>query len=413
MPAYSEMTEVAIWLQCDAEAEVKIEFNKRDSDSPVRQVIASSSSENYFILHFILSDLEMGSIYDYTVFVDGRRQFEETPLSFQTQSLWQHRTDAPNFTLALGSCAYVNEEGFDRPGTPYGSNYKIFDQIAAKSPYAMLWLGDNTYLREPDWNTRSGIYHRNTHTRSLPELQNLLRSCHHYAIWDDHDFGPNDSNGSFINKEWTLEAFNDFWPRPSAPFDGLNGTTAQARLFDVQLFMLDNRYNRTDPDLATVEERILGKAQIDWFIQAMKTSSAKFKLVMLGGQFLSDYAAYENYARYENERQEIIDRIDAEGIEGVVFLTGDRHHTELSSIKLNDGREILDLTCSPLTSGFYDHSSEPNNNRVKGTYAEGHNFGLLHFEGSNDKRSLRIEIFDNSGNQKWEKSYSLSALSAK
>jgi len=268
-------------------------------------------------------------------------------------------------------------------------------------------------LREPDWNSRSGIYRRNTHTRSLPEMQSLLRSCHHYAIWDDHDFGPNDSNGSFINKKWTLEAFNHFWPRPSAEFDGLNGITAQARIYDIDLFMLDNRYNRTDPDMATVGESILGTEQIEWFIQALKTSTSSFKLVMLGGQFLSDYAAYENYARYEDERQLIINRIEAENIEGVIFLTGDRHHTELSALKLKDGRQLLDLTCSPLTSGYYDHSDEPNSNRVKGTYAEGHNFGLLHFEGSTEKRSLRIEIFDNAGNQKWEKLYSLTDLISK
>lgn len=39
-----------------------------------------------------------------------------------------------------------------------------------------------------------------THSRSVAELQPFLASTHHYAIWDDHDYGPNDSDRGFYNK---------------------------------------------------------------------------------------------------------------------------------------------------------------------------------------------------------------------
>ena len=54
-----------------------------------------------------------------------------------------------------------------------------------KNPDFMLWLGDNTYLRESDWNSRTGFIKRYPHTRALSELQPLLASTHHYATWDD------------------------------------------------------------------------------------------------------------------------------------------------------------------------------------------------------------------------------------
>ena len=73
----------------------------------------------------------------------------------------------------------------------------------------MMWLGDNMYLRTPDFLSNTGIRHRYRHARSLPELQPLLGSVHHYAIWDDHDYGPNDADGSFVNKQLTESAFND------------------------------------------------------------------------------------------------------------------------------------------------------------------------------------------------------------
>ena len=49
-------------------------------------------------------------------------------------------------SFAIGSCSYVNEPEFDRPGKPYGSNFEIFNSINNKNPDFMLWLGDNMYF---------------------------------------------------------------------------------------------------------------------------------------------------------------------------------------------------------------------------------------------------------------------------
>ena len=58
-------------------------------------------------------------------------------------------------------------------------------------------VGDNVYLREVDFQSYevpAQVYPcpRNT------EMENLLKACPNYAIWDDHDFGPNDSDGSWV-----------------------------------------------------------------------------------------------------------------------------------------------------------------------------------------------------------------------
>ena len=108
--------------------------------------------------------------------------FFDYELEFQTQEHWEYRKDAPNFSFAVGSCAYTNEKTKDRPGKSYGQDYFIYNSILDKNPDFMIWLGDNVYLREPDWNTKTGIYHRYSHDRSIKELQPLLGSVHHYAI---------------------------------------------------------------------------------------------------------------------------------------------------------------------------------------------------------------------------------------
>ena len=164
---------------------------------------------------------------------------------FGRPPLWQYRSDPPEMKIALGSCVFINDEPFDRPGKPYGGDYRIFESIQREKPDLMLWLGDNTYLREADWYSRTGIIHRYTHTRNVEEMQALLASTSNYAIWDDHDYGPNDSDHTFRNKQMTLRAFQLFWGNPTYGLEDNGGITSSFEWGDAEFFLLDNRYFRT------------------------------------------------------------------------------------------------------------------------------------------------------------------------
>ena len=69
-------------------------------------------------------------------------------------------------------------------------------------------------------------------------------------------------------------------------------------------------------------------------------------------------------SQFPTERQQILDRLEEEDIRGVVFLSGDRHTTELSELTLGNGRKVYDLTVSPLTSGPGHAREEGNSLRV-------------------------------------------------
>jgi alkaline phosphatase D len=404
MPGYTTMTESSIWLQVNSPSVVSLHFWETDnSDSVLTALSIETADRSANTAKFIISNLQPGTTYGYEIFVDGAAQKLDRALTFQTQVLWQFRSDPPDFSVALGSCAYVNEKAFDRPNKVYGGSYEIFDQIAATKPNMMLWLGDNIYLRETDWTSRSGYLHRYSHTRSLPELQRLLSSTHHYAIWDDHDFGPNDANGSWMHKDWALEMFEMFWANPSTGIPGQIGITSAFQFNDMDFVLLDNRYHRSSDNLKRGQTQILGKDQIDWLIEILKFSRAPFKFVAVGGQVLNPAAVYETYAVYGEERQYLLDRIDEEQIKGVVFLTGDRHHTELSKIVTENGIEIYDLTVSPLTAGTHVADDERNTLRMENTLVNERNFAVLSFSGKRRDRSMKISIFDQSGTLQWEK----------
>lgn len=404
MVGYSEMREVALWLQTKEPARVKIAYWNLANPADISFTeVVKTTSETAYTAHLIAAPLEPGQRYGYKVYINDKAVELPYTTSFQTQTLWQYRTDPPVFKIAVGSCAYVNEPQYDRPGNPYGGDYQIFSTIHKQQPDAMLWLGDNTYLREADWNSRSGILHRNTHTRSLPELQPLLASTHNYAIWDDHDFGPDDSDGSFVHKDMTLEAFKLFWANPSYGLNGGPGITTQFQWADVDFFLLDNRYFRTADKRKTGEPTILGKEQLEWLINALAYSRAPFKVIVIGGQVINPAPVFENYAAngHGAERDYLLKRIEEEKLKNILFLTGDRHHTEFCQYVNGAGNTIYDLTVSPLTSGSARQVNDENPTRVEGTLFTQRNYGLLEFSGPRTQRKLTIRIFDVNGTEIW------------
>lgn len=407
MLGYSEMMEALVWVQTTEAANVQMMYwEQGQTDKKHKTYVQQTDKITGYTAKLIADEVKPSKVYDYQIFINGKAIELDYPTTFQTQTLYQWRTDPPAFKMALGSCAYDNEPAYDRPGKGYGGDYSIFKSIQDKKPDLMLWLGDNTYFREVDWYSWTGILHRHSHARALPELQPLLASTHHYAIWDDHDFGPNDSDRSFVHKDKTKKAFDLFWGNPTSglPANDYKGITTQFQWNDIDFFLLDNRYFRSPNHRKTGDATILGKEQLEWLIDALVSSKASFKMVAIGGQVLTTVENWETYIHHHGEeRAYLLKRIEEENLKNIIFLTGDRHHTELSKIVNNRGNTIYDLTVSPLTSGSGSNRDEVNKNRVEGTLRVQRNFGVIEATGSWKERTLGIEIFDTDGKSLWTK----------
>ncbi len=405
MLGYNEQREVLIWVQTKAPATVRIEYT--DSLGVTRTTgEVTTEKRTAYTAKVIADDLTPGYPYSYQLLINNEPIPLPYPTRFRAQPTWRWRGDPPAFTVALGSCTYINEPLYDRPGTGYGSEYEIFASIHERSPDLMLWLGDNTYLREPDWYTRTGYLHRHTHTRSTPEMQALLAGTHHYATWDDHDYGPNNSDRTWVRKDLAKEAFDLFWGNLTSGIPGSGaGITSTFRYHDTDFFLLDNRSFRTPNDQRRTDNKtVLGTEQLEWLIESLIFSDSPWKMVCIGGQVLNTHAGGETYANLApDELAYLLRRITEENIEGVVFLTGDRHHTELSSLKLANGKMVHDITISSLTAGTGTSRSEINENRVDGTLLVEHNFGILTFSGGLRDRKLVVGVYDTEGALAWER----------
>lgn len=438
----------SLWLQADGQAEARVEYwpemeaGTRAISPPLRLDQATDFSG---VVQ--LTDLRPGTRYRYGVFLDGAHVLEGEYLLFRTQPAWKWRGPPPDFTVYMGSCAYLNDPVWERQGTPYGGGEAIFKSIAASAagnsrPSFMLWLGDNLYFREADLESPWGMNARYRANRSHPALQGLLRAIPNYAVWDDHDYGPNNANRSFVFKETSAELFRRYWVNPSYGLAETPGIFTTFSLGDADFFLLDDRSYRASDDTVepdrevswwqTVKEfvigsnevtRILGRryggsvplwlgenktlfggAQMDWLKQALINSSARFKIVVSGSQLFNDSNGFEGWHHFAGEREGFLEWLGLQKLEGLLFLSGDRHHTELIRRVRKDAYPLLELTCSPLTAAARVPEAEKDNpQRVEGTLVGQHNFCSLDVAGPEEARTLVLRAHDQNGRLLWEK----------
>jgi alkaline phosphatase D len=413
MLGYSELTETVVWLQTKKPCKVHLRYWKRGAAQETAKKTETIQTEEKkdLIARFAISNLEFGTRYDYEVYLDDQLLKLAYETSFQTQAMWRFRTDPPTFKIAIGSCLYVNDPPFDRPGTPYGSGFEVFKQIVAQKPDAMIWLGDNVYYREADWVTESGMRYRYAHTRALPEMQPLLASSHNYAIWDDHDYGPNDSDRTYRGRKTALEIFKDYWANQSYGTMETPGIFFRFEWGDVEFFMLDDRFHRTPNNMPVLYEReMFGKAQMRWLKESLVSSRAPFKVVVGGNQMINPLTFFEGFGNYPEEQQELLRFIRDARVEGVLFLSGDRHHTELLKLTVPGIYPLYEFTSSPLTSGAGRVNAEENNPaRIPNTWVTGvKNFGLIEYSFAKDDNKriidkvLTLRTIDLTGKEWWK-----------
>jgi alkaline phosphatase D len=344
-----------------------------------------------------IGGLEPGTSYDFCIWVNGKET--EHRGEFNTRELWQWRKPVPDFSFLTGSCTYFNEPAFDRPGKSYGMDSSIFSTMANDKAAFMLWLGDNWYTREVDYATEWGLWYRASRERSRPILQPFLKAMPHYAIWDDHDYGPNDMGKSYHLKTTSREVFKSYWANPSYG-NGREGIYTKLSYSDVDFFLLDDRTWRTEDNMPSTvngqpnpEKRMLGAEQLDWLKNALVSSQASFKFIVVGSQVLNPASPFDKLLDFPFEYNELTGFIEEQKISGIVFLTGDRHHSEIIQVKRINNYPLYDITVSPLTSGTHVFGEAEKNNpyRVYGLDQK-QNYGKISISGTSGNRKLEVKF---------------------
>ena len=398
-----ELRTAKIWLEVKPGTNVALQYWKKGEPRTAKVLEQKTSAAAWFApVAFTLVGLDLNTTYEYRCHFNAKTVSAPTQAdgSFTTRDLWQWRKPAPDFSFIAGSCAYFNEPVFDRPGRSYGGDSSIFQTMAKEQKAFMLWLGDNWYTREVDYFDEWGMWYRAHRDRSSPVLQPLLKSTSHYAIWDDHDYGPNDVGGQYMLKETSREVFSKYWLNTTYGRNG-QGVYSMMTYGDVDLFMMDDRWWRSPdalPDSVNGQpnaaKRMWGADQLDWLKASLLYSRAPFKIIANGSQVLNPASPYDKLLNCPVEYQELMDFIKQHKINGVVFMSGDRHHSEIIKVERTGTYPLFDITVSPLTSGTHTFSGPEKNNpyRVLGI-DEKQNYGKISFTGARGQRKMTVEFF--------------------
>ena len=279
--------------------------------------------------------LKPGTTYWYRVLVNGEvDRYRIQPCVARTAP-----AGPTAFRVGFGSCARIARDPEQR----------IFRVVDAQSPDLFFWLGDNVYA---DTETEEAFADEYRRQRNVASLQRVIRSVPQFAIWDDHDFGYNNSDGEYPYKEQSLAVFKRYWANPAYGQPNNPGVYFEYSYAGIDFFFLDGRYNRS-PNAAQdgPEKSFLGETQTKWLKERLLASRAPFKILACGsGWSMADGPTGDTWAAFRTERDALFDFIRDKRIEGVVCLSGDSHVGELNCIPWSEkgGYDIYDLVSSPL-----------------------------------------------------------------
>ena len=271
--------------------------------------------------------------YHYQVSINGKAD-PKWKGSFKTAPLAGTPTA---FRLAITSCMKI--------GRPQGS----WNILLEEQPDLHLTVGDTHYADTT--NPTVQLEHHLTYRREK-EFAKVLQQVPTYAIWDDHDFGPNDSDGTAKGKEFSLAGWKQAWPNPPSGTSDTPGAFFKFSRGDVDFFVVDGRYHRSPSrSLDDDKKRMLGDAQFAWLLEGLKNSKAKFKIIASGS--VLDHSKSDGWRIFTFSRHRLFDAIKKEKISGVMYIGGDIHKSLVWQHHESDrvGYPMIEIISSGVTNG--------------------------------------------------------------
>lgn len=360
-------TSIRIWARVSGTFDVVLEVSPTRSFSNVRaSAPVRATVDSDFTAVVSVDGLNPASDYYYRLRIDGVLDRYQ-PLPYRTRTAPRSRTA---FRAAFGSCARLQID----------TDQRIFSVAEALEPDLMFFLGDNIYADSTEPAAIADLYRRQ---RETERMKPLIRSTPSLAIWDDHDFGINDSDRTNPVREQSLTLFKQYWANPSGGLPGTPGIFFKYAYGGVDFFFLDGRYYRDpadDPDAPG--KTMLGAEQKAWLKDELRASRAPFKVLVSGGGFSKAERNGDSWAVYQHERDELFSFIRDSHIEGVFGISGDSHMGELNCVPCSEsgGYDFYDLCSSPLANlpdlDFVDQMPEV---RIRSPWTRSCNVGLLDF----------------------------------
>ena len=241
---------------------------------------------------------------------------------------------------------------------------------------AFLLLGDTSYNDGAD--SLSEYRAKWASSLSRPEYRSLRSSVAVVATWDDHEV-TNDFNPELISASKLATARRTFFESLPVRRNAMESDRLW-RSFrwggTAELFVLDGRGERKPSSLLSINHIYLSRAQMDWFKASLKASPCVFKVIM-NSVPITDFGFsafnFDSWRVYQLQRKEILEFIEDEGIEGVLWVSGDHHFASFGTVSATGpGSSAIEVLAGPggqsgsvlhklLAKPRFEYASDTNN----------------------------------------------------
>lgn len=313
------------------------------------------------------------------------------------------KKDAPSnkFTIGFGGgSGYVPE------------NERMWDTIGAIEPRALLLLGDNVYIDDPETPEMQRFHYYRR--QSQPEWGKLAKTVPIYSIWDDHDFTTNDGWGGpdIENPSWkrdVWEIYKENWDNPYYGGGKENpGCWFDFSIGDVHFIMIDGRYYRESPK--DESPSMLGPVQMKWLKKTLTKKPATFTVICTNVPMAPKVkpGSKDTWDGYPEERTEIYQYIADQKIPGVVILSADRHRSDAYKVdtEINGMYPLFEFSSSRLTN---QHVHKLIDHSLFG-YNEKQSFGKIDFDLTTEDPTVKYTIINIDGKKIHDLTVKLSQL---
>jgi alkaline phosphatase D len=147
---------------------------------------------------------------------------------------------------------------------------------------------------------------------------------------------------------------------------------------------------------------MLGKAQMEWLKNAIVTSEATFKFICIGSQALNEVTPFDAFHHYPIEYYDLLNFISDNDLKGVLFMSGDCHHSKVNQLKRNGKYPLYDIVSSSLTSGTYKPKDNEKAVIVPGSLVDTQNFAKISISGAKKNRQILVEYLLSDGTKAGE-----------
>lgn len=311
---------------------LKVSPNPDFSGSVYSATVAPSSE---LVCRYTITGLLLDTQYYYAVEIDGVLDLDKTG-RIRTHPAIGEPADV---TVVAGGDA----GNFTGPGTLYPgsgtelaptrvSNHPVFDTVRETDANEFWHLGDMHYY-DPGSGVHVADASMATYRSAFDDVQNqprqagLLNSVATRYVWDDHDFGPNNSDATSLGRDNACLAYREVVPHgPLGAGGGPDPIYQTWVLGRVQVIMWDSRADRSPNTAASDPSKsMLGTAQKTWFANILATSTAKALVIISPSQWHNP-SGDDSWNLYEDEQAWVIERLEAFGWKGkTIIVSADVH----------------------------------------------------------------------------------------